>query len=367
MTGFPYAQQKILAPVPPAPPLSFPLSDSDAAPPVFTTSPPVPYLAVVDPSHVLPRTYEWNAAVEQTLGKAEVLTLTYVGAGGRKLMRQDVYNAPNSDFIGEFDLMRNGATSSYQALQTQFRHRLSHGLQTLLSYTWAHSIDDVSSDVYFVNVPPVGSPSPGERGSSDNDIRHTFSSAVSYDIPSPAGGIWKTIFGRWSTDSIFYVRSAPTVNVVTGQDPFGGFLFGAFSVQRPDVVRGAPFYLHDANAPGEKIINAAAFISPPAEVQGNLGRNALRGFGASQLDLTLRRRFRFTERIALQARADFFNIFNHPNFGNPVNYLSNTAQFGEATKTLAGYLGSGGQGGGLNPLYQIGGPRSIQLALKLAF
>src|SRR5262249_28722067 len=100
--------------------------------------------------------------------------------------------------------------------------------------------------------------------------------------------------------------------------------------------------------------------------QGNLPRNALRGFGATQWDMTLRRQFRFTERISLQARSDFFNILNHPNFGSPINFQT-SPQFGQSTQTLNAYLGSGGQNGGLNPLYQIGGPRSIQLALKLQF
>jgi len=102
------------------------------------------------------------------------------------------------------------------------------------------------------------------------------------------------------------------------------------------------------------IINAAAF-SIPTSGRGDLGRNALRGFGATQWDLTLRRQFRLTERISLQARGDFFNILNHPNFGSPVNYLSDTAQFGQATQMLNNYLGGGGQSGGLNPLYQLGG------------
>ena len=90
-------------------------------------------------------TQRWKEA----LGRADVVTVTYVGAGGRKLMRQDIYNAPNPNFTGEFDLMRNGASSNYQALQAQFRHRFAHGLQTLLSYTWSHSIDNVSSDAYY--------------------------------------------------------------------------------------------------------------------------------------------------------------------------------------------------------------------------
>jgi len=364
MSAFPYVQANLILPSSSAT-LSFPLNASVAAAPPFTSSPPSIYTAVVDPNHFLPRTYEWNVAAEQALGKADVLTLTYLGAGGRKLMRQDLYNAPNpAQFSGEFDLMHNGATSSYNALQAQFRHRFSHGLQSLLSYTWAHAIDDVSSDVYFLNTPP-GVPS-NERGSSDYDIRHTLSGAISYDIPGPESGIWRLIFDHWSTDSIIYARSAPTVNVVTGQDPFNtGFLGGAYSIARPNVVPGQPFYLPASSAPGGKVINASAFTIP-ASGQGDLGRNALRGFGATQWDITLRRQFRFTERASLQTRADFFNILNHPNFGSPINYLS-SPQFGQATMMLNNSLGSGGQSGGLNPLYQIGGPRSIQLALKLQF
>jgi TonB dependent receptor len=360
MISFPYIQERIILGT------SFPLNASSATPPPFTTSPPAAVMNVVDPNHVLPRTYEWNAAIEHSITNSDVLTLTYVGAGGRKLMRRDVYVAPGPSFTGEFDLFSNHATSNYDALQAQYRHRLSHGLQTLLSYTWSHSIDDVSSDVNFQNV-PLGQTS-SERGPSDYDIRHTFSGAVSYDIPGPSNGVLKHIFGSWSTDSIIYARSAPPVNVVTGQNPFAGsVLSGDESVQRPNVVPGVAFYLYPSGAPGGRVINPAAFSTPvPATAQGDLGRNALRGFGATQWDITVRRQFRFTERLGLQVRGDFFNILNHPNFGSPINFLT-SPQFGQSTQMLANYLGSGGQSGGLNPLYQIGGPRSIQLALKLQF
>jgi len=79
----------------------------------------------------------------------------------------------------------------------------------------------------------------------------------------------------------------------------------------------------------------------------------------------LRRQFKLSERLSLQPRTDFFNIFNHPNFGNPINNPS--PQFGQSTQMLASGLGSGGPGGGLNPLYQIGCPRSAELALRLIF
>jgi hypothetical protein len=121
-----------------------------------------------------------------------------------------------------------------------------------------------------------------------------------------------------------------------------------------------------AGYPGGKIFNSAAFTSAPDGQQGNLGRNVLRGFGASQADIGLQRQFRVTEKVGLQFRAEFFNIFNHPNFGSPNNDLTSPL-FGHSTQTLANSLGSGGANGGFNPLYQIGGPRSIQLALRLQF
>lgn len=149
-SAFPFTQSKQILNT------SFPLSPADAAPPPFVATPPVSVLAVVDPHHTLPRTYEWNATLERNIGKADFVSLTYLGAGGRKLMRQDFYYKPNPTFTGQFAIIRNGASSNYQALQPQFRHRFAHGLQTLLSYTWSHSIDNVWSDGYFANVPPGG-------------------------------------------------------------------------------------------------------------------------------------------------------------------------------------------------------------------
>ncbi|HEX8115953.1 MAG TPA: hypothetical protein VF521_01650, partial [Pyrinomonadaceae bacterium] len=90
------------------------------------------------------------------------------------------------------------------------------------------------------------------------------------------------------------------------------------------------------------------------------------GFAARQADVGLQRQFHLTERLGLRFRAEFFNVFNNPNFGNPTNTLTSPL-FGRSTQTLASSLGSGGANGGLNPLYQIGGPRSIQFGLKLQF
>ncbi len=127
-----------------------------------------------------------------------------------------------------------------------------------------------------------------------------------------------------------------------------------------------PRELFGSQYPGGKIFNRAAFTAAPTGTQGNFGRNVLRGFGAWQADVGLQRQFQLTDKIGLRFRSEFFNIFNHPNFGNPVSLLTSQL-FGRSTQTLANSLGSGGANGGFNPLYQIGGPRSIQFALKLQF
>ena len=157
------------------------------------------------------------------------------------------------------------------------------------------------------------------------------------------------------------------MNVVTGQNTFGAYLSSAQQRAAPEsrlrtCRSGSPIRTSPAESESTKPRSA----SPPEPVQGNLGRNVLNGFGATEVDLTLRRQFKLYERLSLQARADFFNIFNHPNFGPPVNYMTSPL-FGQATQMLGASLGAGGQTGGLNPLYQIGGPRSAQLALKLVF
>jgi hypothetical protein len=151
------------------------------------------------------------------------------------------------------------------------------------------------------------------------------------------------------------------VNVTAGYSFAGG---AAFQV-RPNVNPGVPLEMFGAQYPGGKIFNNAAFTAPSSG-QGDFGRNVLRGFGAMQADIAFQRQFHFTERVQIRFRGEFFNIFNHPNFGPPIGDLT-SSQFGYSTQALANSLGSGGPNGGLNPLYQIGGPRSIQLALKLQF
>jgi hypothetical protein len=307
----------------------------------------------------LPRTYQWNVSVQQSLGRPQTFTMSYVGALGRSLLRSNSYPVLTSQSYG-VTYTNNEGTSDYHALQLEFQRRLSRGISGIVSYTWAHSIDTGSSDV--AGVAPSGIIDVRmDRGPSDFDLRHSLNVGISYDLPRMRSHGWlNQIVGGWGLDSIFVARSASPVNVTSIRNAGFGTLF-----LRPDVVPGIPIYLYGSQFAGGKVINRAAFTIPTSR-QGNLGRNALRGFPLTQLDLSLRRRFQIRERLGLQFRVDMFNIFNHPNFGNPVSNLT-SAQFGQSINMMNGTLGSGGAFGGLSSIFQPGGPRSIQLSLKVQF
>jgi hypothetical protein len=372
---------------------TFPLSASDAAPPPITAaglSSPGAILFAFDPHLQLPYTLEWNVAVEQGLGEQQSLSASYIGSIGRRLLQTAVVTAP-SPSLGNAALVGNTASSSYNALQIQFQRRLSHGLQTLASYTWSHSIDDGSVGTFGSGATYVPA-SNANRGASDFDIRNSFSAGLTYNIPAPKANRYaKTLLGGWSTDNFILARSAPPVNVFYSEFPN---LLGSETEVRPDVVPGVPLYLHGAQYPGGVAINSTPgavaggcpdgspsigpFCAPPTDAmgnplrQGNLGRNALRGFGATQWDFAVHRDFPIHESLMLQFRAELFNVLNHPNFAPPISDIqspqSANPQFGLSTQTLGQYLGGANTGnGGFNSLYQLGGPRSIQFALKLMF
>jgi len=354
---FPYIAVKI---IPAAP---FPLSPANAAPPPFSTSPPVVTILVADPHLSLPRSYQWNVTLDQQLGKSQSLSVAYIGAIGRDLVRStELFNVnPNFQTVVLTD---NSATSDYHALQIRFQRRLSQGFQGLASYTFSHSIDIASTDADGERSTPAMLDNPHvDRGNSDFDIRHSFTAGVTYDLPVPGSQeTVRAILSGWSMDAFILSRSAPPVDLVGAFFSTTGVTLNA----RPNVNPGVPLELHGSQYPGGKIFNAAAFSAAPAGQQGDLGRNVMRGFGAWQADVAVQRLFKIAENVGLRFRAEFFNIFNHPNFGDPNNILASPL-FGHSTQTLASSLGSGGANGGFNPLYQIGGPRSIQFALKLQF
>jgi hypothetical protein len=348
------------------------LSPEQAMAPPFSLDPPFGTIVAFDSNLKLPRTSQWNAALEKALSSNQTLLVAYVGAMGRRLLREDVLLNPNPDFT-VVRVTSNAARSNYHALQLQYGRRYSKGLQAVASYTWSRSIDNASSDslprlrvaAVNTNTGEVRDIQNTEYAPSDFDVRHSFTAAVMYNLPKPrAGSIGAAFLRNWSVDVIVRARTATPVNVVVRSDVIGEDLI--LELQRPDLIPGVPLYVNDSTVAGGRRINRAAFSIPAQLRQGTLGYNALRGFAFSQFDLSLRRQFNLSERLKLQSKVEVFNLLNHPNFGNPVNTLSSNL-FGQSTQMLGRSLGNGGINGGLSPLYQIGGPRSIQLALKLQF
>jgi Carboxypeptidase regulatory-like domain/TonB dependent receptor len=343
---------------------AFPLPLSIVIPPIQNPPTP-PFNAGVwaFPSHLqLPYTIHWNAALQQSMGSSQAVTLSYVGShAGRLLQTTGIANgAPLPNFASGLVLILSGLTADYDALQMQFQRRLSHHLQALASYTWAHSIDYGSVNYNF----------PSSRGNSDFDVRHNFSEALSFDIPSHfTRDLGKVLFAGWSVDDRSSARTAFPVTLA------GSTVIDPVSLRTEqlslNLVPGQPIYiagtqcaaLNGLPCPGGRAINPSAF-STPTSGPGNAPRNFVRGFGAWQTDMAVRREFPIHERLKLQFRAEVFNLTNHPNFGriNPILCSAGPGcTFGQATATLAQSLGI------LNPLYQQGGARSMQFALKLMF
>lgn len=337
----------------------FPLNTAQVAT-VPTPNASVPYNAPVrayDPHLKLPYVGQWNVAVEQGLGQQQTVTVNYVGSVGRRLLAtnlyypQDLGNTAFSNGAGLY-LTTNKSSSNYNALQVSFQRSFSRGLQALASYTWAHSIDDSTSNFLIYSL---------ERASSDYDIRHNFEGAVNYDIPgSYSNPLLSTLLRHWAVDLRVSARSALPVDIIGAQNvPSGTSAVVNF---HPNRVPGQPLYVYNSSLPGGRAINYNAFQVAPAGTEGNAGRNSARGFNLVQTDMTLERDFPLKSDIALQFRVEAYNLFNQANFGSIYNQMSAGAGlFGQAYTTANNQLG------GLNSLYQVGGPRSLEVGLRLHF
>ena len=303
------------------------------------------------PTHLqLPYTLEWNVSLQQAIGANQSFTISYVGANGRRLigLQQVFLTALNPNF-GYVDYFQSGVTSNYQALQLQFQRSVAKGVQALVAYTWSHAID------YGSNATAL----PLQRADADFDVRDNLQGGISWEVPKlKASRFVDAVLNDWGVDVRLNVRTAfpitlageLTIDPATGTE-YPGTL---------NIVPGQPFYLYGSQYPGGKAVNPAAFSLPPTGDLGDAPRNQLRGFGASQINLAIRRNIQLHGPFVLQFRAETFNLLNHPNFGyvDP-NYTD--ATFGQALSMLNQSLAT------VASQYQQGGARSMQFALKLLF
>ena len=339
--------------------VQYPVSLTLAAPPAFPglTLPIASPISVSDPSLKLPYTLHWNLALEQSLAAQQSVSLSYVASAGRRLLTTQRLNSkpdfsPVNPNFDQVFVTSNGPTSDYHSLQAQYKARFQRDGQALVNYTWSHAIDEVSDEISNLF----------ERGNASFDVRHNLSAALVYNVPTPTSrGVIHRILRDWSLYSIVTAQSGRPVNIRAGSRRIVTSDGGVLSA-RPDVIAGVPLYVSDPTVPGGRRFNAAAFRNPPTGRQGSFGRNVLRELALYQVDVALRRNFNFGEKMKMQLKVEAFNVLNHPSFSRyNSNFTPGSATFGVPSSTLNNALI------GFSSLYQIGGPRSIQLSLRLSF
>jgi hypothetical protein len=375
--------------------ISFPVNSF--AYPFYTPNPfaqafpePMTLLVVARNLH-LPYAQDWNLNVQRSLGADWLLQIGYVGTTGVRLPRfiegnppvfypgvgvstennvnqRRLYSGctianPNNCIYSSVGEIASLANSSYNALEASLRKRFSHGLSFLASYTWSHSIDDVSSfNITGSASQPVAGENDlaqdpfdlaAERGPSMFDARNRFVLSYQWSLPflQHSSEWYGKVLGNWQLNGIFTAMSGTPFTVfdsndvsLQGQAPE----ITGFSANRPNVT-GNP---NSGPRTPQEWFNVKAFqqLQPDAlgrfEVFGDEGRNAVQGPGYVNWDFSAFKNIRLAESKELQFRGELFNLLNHTNFRLPVSDIESPT-FGQIQSDIS--------------------PRVIQVALKFLF
>jgi hypothetical protein len=421
----------------PSPIVSSPASGTafDPSTPAFSDFSPLSDFFGASKNLPTPYTQNFNLNLQQQLGKA-VVQVGYVGARGTKLFRFRDINQPGQAAITAFDLAQcaandqtapncfiggfdgpddtnfnvprpfgnlfyvnqeeSSASSTYHALQTSLRMNSWHGVTSAVNFVWSHSIDNASDSEDF--IPNASQPNNSlaaqlERGNSNFDIRRRFSWNFGYEFPKFDGG-WSKLKNGWGINGVLNLQDGQPYQLNYNFE--GDYSGSGEGFDRPDVV--GPIRYGD----GPLGVDLSAFQVPctfgnsTALVNddgspttgdsncgagtrhfGNMGRNILRAPSFKELNFSVFKRTALTERVNLQIGADFFNLFNHPNFSNPnlPNFITDPATNGivlpgdPAAGRGIGFLpltATGDVGIG-NPFLGGGGPRGVQFSAKITF
>ena len=330
-------------------------------------------------------------------------------AGNEQALRPYATKFP---YLSNIFQMGNVYKSNYEGLQATVNSRNYHGLSMVAGYTYSHSVDDVGAnwDFGYGAGLPVDSFNLGrEYGNSDFDIRHRLTLSITYAIPGRSG--FGQMLQGWELNSIITLESAqPWGPIDLGTDAAGTgplpvsppafspnrwnfygktsdfksgptpipFFAGNHNQANPtnDAACNAQALSLDGGTPGTATDALALFgcyaqgssiMIPPALGQlGNMGRNTFRDSGFRNFDFSVAKNWHLGERVHAQFRAEFFNLFNHPNFANPYGGQNG---FG-LNDPSAGSFGCGCATPDIaaaNPAVGSGGPRSVQLGLKFTF
>jgi Carboxypeptidase regulatory-like domain len=373
--------------------------------------PPVAITAVPNGMLHAPYFMEWSLGLQRELGTTGSVQAQYVGtrAVNQPYLTQvngyqDVcagcftpfpFEQSTDPRFGAVTQFSTGANSHYHGLQLTAMKRLARGFSGQINYTWSRCMDTVSNGGFLkFSAGGIISPLPGnlarDHGPCDYDIRNNLNAQYTYELPFKIHnrGLGYALNGWQISGTVFWHSGIPFSVLSTPYSANGNGIVNGSGPQFASVVPGVPLYEHHAipgvTQPGTiQWLNPSAFVSAvdpstgmcsggdtPANCQfGNLGRNALRGPDFAWSDLYLTKSLPLSERMKLRFDAQFFNVFNHPNFGLPSMVLAGipgkpTTQtgFGALTYTTSPPTGLLGVG--------LGGdstPRMIAFQLRLEF
>jgi hypothetical protein len=305
------------------------------------------------------------------------------------------YGQPRDPRFGAVTQLSTGANSHYNGLQVTAEKRLSHGLQAQLNYTWSHCMDTVSNGGFLqFSAGGILSPPPGDlardRGPCDYDIRGNLTGNYVYQLPVKLRNrmLGYALNGWQVSGTAFWHSGVPFSVLSAAYAANGNGIVNGSGPQFASIVPGVPLYEHQS-IPGVTQPGSIQWLNPNAFVSavdpstgacvgsdsalscqfGDLGRNALRGPDFLSSDFYLTKWFPLTERLKLRIEAQFFNVFNHPNFALPTNVIagvpgdrSTQTGFGALTYTTSPPTGLLGVG--------LGGdssPRLIAFQARLEF
>jgi hypothetical protein len=313
---------------------------------------------------------QWGLSVQHTLPADFVSTVSYVGSEGAHLLTLSETNVVSPltgtrpyPAFGQVSWRGNISNSSFQALSVAVKRSFSRGLLLSANYQWSHEIDDGSDgsgDGDSLVAQNVACQS-CERADGIWDVRHVLNANAVYQLPFGPGrrylnqpGFWRDIAGSWEVSSLALVRTGFPVNLTVDRSA-SSVPDGNATDQRPNLVPGVSLVPPGGSTPSEWI-NPAAFAIPAPGTFGDAPRDVARGPGTWQIDLGAAKQISFSERDELEFRAEFFNVLNHPQFGQPQpDFSAGPGVFGSIITTVnTGPVGTGT-------------PRQLQFMLRLKF
>jgi hypothetical protein len=330
----------------------------------------------------IPKIYQWNLAVQRQLGADFVAELAYVASHGfnlafpvdinqvpeGSLSANDTAAKPYPQFVNIFgNAGTNNAISNYNSLQASIQKRFTSGLGFQFNYVWSHMLDEQDSsgwgsragDQYYQNsYKPQAN-----YGASNFDVRNAFKGGLVYELPVGRGKHFSMNNNR-ILDEILGGWQASTTIVLSSGNPFTVIMQDVSNSQAQNFQQ-FPNRTGISTRPANRSIfhwyNPAAFSLPANYTFGNERRNSVYGPGFNRVNLSAGKIFSITEQVKLQIRADANNVFNHPSFYPPNQFVQvgSSQQVGQPFDIDAA--------GSQQINNTVGGPRTMQLGARLSF